>query len=35
MENQGKSNEQLKSSYIGASIGMVGIFIMLIYLVLS
>ncbi len=35
MKNQGKSNKQLKDSYIGASIGMVGIFIMLIYLVLS
>lgn len=35
MENQGKSNRQLKSSYIGASVGIIGIFIMLLYLVLS
>jgi|13_taG_2_1085334.scaffolds.fasta_scaffold00521_10 hypothetical protein len=35
MENQGKSKEQLKGSYIGALIGFVGIFVMLIYLILS
>jgi hypothetical protein len=35
MENQGKSKEQLKGSYIGAFIGFVGIFVMLIYLILS
>jgi hypothetical protein len=35
MENQGKSKEQLEGSYIGAFIGFVGIFVMLIYLILS
>ena len=35
MENQGKSKNQIKSSYIGAFIGFVGIIIMLTYLFLN
>ena len=30
MENQGRSNENMKSSYIGAFIGFVGMIIMII-----
>ena len=32
MENQGKSKEQLKSSYIGAFIGFIGISAVITYL---
>ena len=35
MENQGKTKNQIKSSYIGAFIGFVGIIIMLTYLFLN
>lgn len=35
MENQGKSNGQTKASYIGVFAGLVGLFVMLIYLILS
>lgn len=35
MENQGKSKNQIKSSYIGAFIGFVGMIIILIYALLS
>jgi preprotein translocase subunit Sss1 len=35
MENQGKSKNQMKSSYIGAFIGFVGMIIILIYALLS
>ncbi len=31
MENQGKSKNQMRASYIGAFVGFVGIFVMLLY----
>jgi hypothetical protein len=35
MENQGKSDNQMKSSYIGAFVGFIGMIVMLTYLLLS
>ena len=35
MENQGKSNKQLKDSYVGAFIGIVGMLLTIKYLALS
>ena len=35
MENQGKSDNQMRASYIGAFIGFVGMFIMFLYAIFS
>lgn len=35
MENQGKSNDQMKASYIGAFVGFIGTIVILTYLILT